>query len=324
MLLKERFRTSCLCVIDVGVFSVNSGGAFEVEYIHRRMYIRCPGGVVSFNLWRHYTIYRYNNRSNCHSLDRKDQQLLLSVQYECSVRGIKIPWQEIGERIDNGITDNAILQHLSKLRQRMLECGFEVPPGLNRGGFASREGSKPNVWNGKPPDYTHQVNAGCGESSRSQKRRLKTAIETSENDNGAGCDEEKDAAKTTGKPTRIKNTKVIAYLVSDDKDLSDDEDLDDATENHPYGNASGYGSTTICRKSHARQCTDLQSQLTIGSFSVDDSAEDGHHAKRVKKDRDSTAIVLYDNNEAAKEGLMSSDSDESSSSIPKVTKSTVT
>ncbi|KAK2807007.1 hypothetical protein FQN50_005581 [Emmonsiellopsis sp. PD_5] len=65
--------------------------------------------------------------------DQLDNKLLLSIQFACSVVGIRIPWQEVAEQMGNGISEGAIVQHLAKLRKRMEDMGLEVPPPLKRG-----------------------------------------------------------------------------------------------------------------------------------------------------------------------------------------------
>lgn len=63
-----------------------------------------------------------------------DKKLLLTIQSVCNSDGIKLPWDKIGEIMGDQISDGAVIQHLAKLRQRMVSQGLSVPPPLRRGG----------------------------------------------------------------------------------------------------------------------------------------------------------------------------------------------
>ncbi|KAK2873236.1 hypothetical protein FQN49_002491 [Arthroderma sp. PD_2] len=83
-----------------------------------------PGKTLSRPPTR--TIVRWND-----DLDRK---LLLAIQSACNRLGVRVPWNEVATMMKNGITEGAIVQHLAKLRTRMVNAGLEVPPPLRRGG----------------------------------------------------------------------------------------------------------------------------------------------------------------------------------------------
>ena len=70
--------------------------------------------------------------------EEMDKKLLLAVQYQCNLVGVAIPWTEIGAIMGEGITGGAVIQHLAKLRARMIAQGLSVPPPLRRGGGGSR------------------------------------------------------------------------------------------------------------------------------------------------------------------------------------------
>lgn len=63
-----------------------------------------------------------------------DKKLLLTIQSICNADGVKIPWDKVGAVMGDQITDGAVIQHLAKLRQRMVAQGLSVPPPLRRGG----------------------------------------------------------------------------------------------------------------------------------------------------------------------------------------------
>ena len=67
-----------------------------------------------------------------------DKKLLLTVQYECSKAGVTVPWDAVAETMGPKITGGAVVQHLAKLRNRMIEQGLSVPPPLKRGGGSTR------------------------------------------------------------------------------------------------------------------------------------------------------------------------------------------
>lgn len=63
-----------------------------------------------------------------------DKKLLLAIQSVCNSDGIRLPWDKVGELMGDRITDGAVIQHLAKIRQRMVSQGLDVPPPLRRGG----------------------------------------------------------------------------------------------------------------------------------------------------------------------------------------------
>jgi len=63
-----------------------------------------------------------------------DKKLLLTIQSVCNADGVKIPWDKVGRIMGDRISDGAVIQHLAKLRQRMVKQGLSVPPPLRRGG----------------------------------------------------------------------------------------------------------------------------------------------------------------------------------------------
>lgn len=66
--------------------------------------------------------------------DDMDKKLLLTIQSVCNADGVKVPWDKVGAIMGDQITDGAVIQHLAKLRQRMVAQGLSVPPPLRRGG----------------------------------------------------------------------------------------------------------------------------------------------------------------------------------------------
>jgi hypothetical protein len=57
----------------------------------------------------------------------------LSIQYACNEAGLRIPWDNVAKLMGEKFSDGAIVQHMSKLRQKMVENNLPVPPPLKRG-----------------------------------------------------------------------------------------------------------------------------------------------------------------------------------------------
>lgn len=70
--------------------------------------------------------------------DAMDKKLLLAVQYQCNSIGLAIPWNDIGTLMGPKITGGAVIQHLAKMRTRMIVQNLSVPPPLRRGGGGAR------------------------------------------------------------------------------------------------------------------------------------------------------------------------------------------
>ena len=63
-----------------------------------------------------------------------DKKLLLAIQYACNTSGVAVPWDKVGVLMGPEISPGAVIQHLAKVRVRMVELGLSVPPPLRRGG----------------------------------------------------------------------------------------------------------------------------------------------------------------------------------------------
>lgn len=60
----------------------------------------------------------------------------------CSDKGVKLPWDDIGATMEEHVSGGAIIQHISKLRQRLEAMGKNVPPPPRRGGGYGSSNSK--------------------------------------------------------------------------------------------------------------------------------------------------------------------------------------
>ena len=64
--------------------------------------------------------------------DDLDKKLLLCIQFACSEAGLRIPWENVAKLMGEKVSEGAIVQHLAKLRSKMLELRLDVPPPLKR------------------------------------------------------------------------------------------------------------------------------------------------------------------------------------------------
>lgn len=64
------------------------------------------------------------------------------MQSVCSDKGVKLPWDDIGATMEEHVSGGAIIQHISKLRQRLEAMGKNVPPPPRRGGGYGNSSSK--------------------------------------------------------------------------------------------------------------------------------------------------------------------------------------
>ena len=127
-------------------------------------------------------------------LDAMDKKLLLAVQYQCNHTGLAIPWNDIGTLMGPKITGGAVIQHLAKMRTRMIAQNLSVPPPLKRGGGSARIST---------------ATTSSGPTTTSTKKGKGKANQTS----------------TKAMPAK---SKKAAKKVSPDSDESDEDDDDDA------------------------------------------------------------------------------------------------
>ncbi len=94
--------------------------------------------------------------------------MLLCIQYACVERGIKLPWDDIARLLDPKATGGAAVQHLAKLRAKLIEQGQPVPPPLRRsGGAAAGRRIEPVETTGLPSP----IASGSQESRASASKR---------------------------------------------------------------------------------------------------------------------------------------------------------
>ncbi|KAL2041769.1 hypothetical protein N7G274_005553 [Stereocaulon virgatum] len=147
--------------------------------------------------------------------DELDKKLLLAIQSKCNQRHILLPWDAIGKLMGEHISGGAVIQHLAKLRTRMVSQGLDVPPPLRRGGGPSIP-ARLKTASKITPSKRATARAATTKSGRGKK----AVIETSDDDNHYS-----DSDAEYGEPT-VKRTKTT----SKGKGRRKVEDSDDEVE----------------------------------------------------------------------------------------------
>ena len=190
-----------------------------------------------------------------------DKKLLLAVQYVCNLKGVGVPWDDIGHEMGDKITGGAVIQHLAKLRTRMIEQGLSVPPPLRRGGGASRISTTSyslskvkTASNNKVTKAKPKVAKSKSATKKTKKSGSKGSDSSDESDDDDWDDEGSDADYGEPKAKRPKNEPrgPMRRVV---KTEDSDEEVNMATEttlkrrqkgpNSPGHELSAYGHTDI-------------------------------------------------------------------------------
>ncbi len=194
-----------------------------------------------------------------------DKKLLLTVQYECNNAGLGIPWDKVGITMGDEITGGAVVQHMAKLRARMVEQGLDVPPPLRRGGGSSRiSTSKTSSGTKVKATPTKIVKKSNPSATKSKLRKTNKAgkkpsgsedSDDSDDDNDDKASNNDDSDGEYGGP-RAKRAKTHAKgpMRRKVKTEDSDEEMDTptkASQRKPYGlkasahDRSAYGDTDI-------------------------------------------------------------------------------
>ncbi|EZG06425.1 hypothetical protein H106_04187 [Trichophyton rubrum CBS 735.88] len=151
----------------------------------------------------------------CDELDRK---LLLSIQSACNKCGVRIPWIEVALMMGSNITDGAIIQHLAKLRVRMVELGQDVPPPLRRSA-----GSAPKSAEAEEGD-TPVPKPAAARKANSRKKGPKRSIYDSDDetyDEGKEPNNKKSKAKKGKGPSNKNNDEVESVPIKVEEEAED-------------------------------------------------------------------------------------------------------
>ncbi|KAL8868942.1 MAG: hypothetical protein Q9174_004645 [Haloplaca sp. 1 TL-2023] len=111
----------------------------------------------------------------------KDKTLLLTMQYVMNQRSVRIPWDHVAREMGPKYSEGAIVQHLSKLREKCAKAGIPVPPGLRKGG---RNLQGPSNINGTQADPK-----STGKSGKRTRKAAKVSDDTDDSDGQQDVDQ---------------------------------------------------------------------------------------------------------------------------------------
>ena len=153
-------------------------------------------------------------------IDNLNKKLLLAIQYACNTSGVQVPWDRVGEIVGPEISSGAVIQHLAKVRVKMVAEGLSVPPPLRRGGsgrttIAPVTPKKHGVT--KTPKTKPIKKKAKPQSEESEE------LEDWKNDDS---DFEQPRAKRTKANTKRPNGRIIKKENSHDEDAGDDSNED--------------------------------------------------------------------------------------------------
>lgn len=132
-----------------------------------------------------------------------DKKLLLTIQWACNKKGVKIPWEMVGHEIGETITDSAVVQHLAKLRTRMVYEDLPVPPPLTRGGRNNKTDVKSNVKSDIKKPGPYRVTKRASKTNKTKKTNA--AEDESDTDSDGEYDSEDELANDAAKKGKKKN-----------------------------------------------------------------------------------------------------------------------
>ncbi|KAI4269527.1 MAG: hypothetical protein LQ337_007226 [Flavoplaca oasis] len=167
--------------------------------------------------------------------DELDKKLLLTIQWACNVKGIKLPWDLVATEISRGLssstTDSAIIQHLAKFRIRMVQQGLSVPPPLTRGG----SNNPPAAHVGQGSTAAAPTNAGSARrntKSTGRKSKSKQEVDSDEEtaeETASNSEMEmpkKSSAKAKGKQKTDRASRGRGVKPSKENQQVDDSDFE--------------------------------------------------------------------------------------------------
>lgn len=132
-----------------------------------------------------------------------DQRLLLAMQYASNQAGLRLPFAAAGALVGPSVTEGAIVQHLAKLRARLLEAGESVPPPLKRGGGYGPAAGSSNT--------SKSAKAKGKAKVKVARKSLKAATESdTDDDEGDEDDDVKNAKDKEEEKARPKGKKPLS------------------------------------------------------------------------------------------------------------------
>ena len=156
-----------------------------------------------------------------------DKQLTLAMQYEANKAGITLPWEKIGARMGEKITGGAVIQHLAKMRSRLVEQGNPVPPSLKRGGGASRDptttSSASTMVKNSPAKKATPTKSRSAKLKKASKKASRASDDSDDNDDDDDDWDEDESDADYGQP-RAKRVKKNAKGATRRKNKGDESD----------------------------------------------------------------------------------------------------
>ncbi|KAL8889507.1 MAG: hypothetical protein Q9192_006011 [Flavoplaca navasiana] len=178
--------------------------------------------------------------------DELDKKLLLTIQWACNVKAIKLPWDLIATEMSRGLssstTDSAIIQHLAKFRIRMVQQGLGVPPPLTRGG--SNNPAPAQLGQGSTAAApTNTGSARRKTKSTGKKSNSKQEIDSEETAEETASDSEveipkKSSAKAKGKQKTNRASRGRGVKPTKENQQVDDSDFE-AVKDEPTSSIEG-------------------------------------------------------------------------------------
>ncbi|KAL8806883.1 MAG: hypothetical protein Q9182_001012 [Xanthomendoza sp. 2 TL-2023] len=177
-----------------------------------------------------------------------DKKLLLTLQWACNIKGVKIPWEIVATEMGPTITAGAVIQHLAKFRQRMVAQGAEVPPALSRGGNNYGPATKAS--------QTSKANTSTKAGSTRRKAKLGRRMPKKDEDSEDDTDEEDfevddeseiEASQNEPKKSNTKakakgrNSKAAKVKQQADADTSEDIKNEPESSLEPDNSQTRYG-----------------------------------------------------------------------------------
>ena len=163
-----------------------------------------------------------------------DIQLLLSIQRECNRKGIKIPWDAVATMFGPNCTGGAVIQHLSKLRQKRVRENLPVPESLTRGGGGGTA-------RGKYQKTTP------GNAKAAQKN---VASNEEDDDEDFDVDKASDSEASFGEERNKREVK--SRLIKADSEVSENDD-----DEYRNGAARKAGNVKKTTKRNSKKCTSV-------------------------------------------------------------------
>jgi hypothetical protein len=140
------------------------------------------------------------------SIEDVNYKLLLAVQYECNRNRVQIPWDAVAKHVEDWCTGGALIQHLAKLRGRMVARGADVPPPLTRGGHPRGPAGPPAPKAASTKRTTARaITAKSGNTKPVKRKSIAMSEEADDDEGGYDFNSEAGYNSRTSKQSSNKN-----------------------------------------------------------------------------------------------------------------------